>query len=322
MAKKTENKEQFEAADLTPEEQTEKRIGQIEMMLAELAPGYRLSVYRTRPSWARSWLETIELSEDEPIDLNYLVDQWGGEVLKLRILDERGKFVRGCDVPLMSYPPKVHGQILRKPNSAELQPPPQTNAIVRQEPPQQRQDSLSTVIDLLQRTRKDDLSVLKSLLPYAGEKQAPLSELIEMAQQLGKLKELFGGVETPPAAAVIPAQDSDSIFLQSIAEMVKTVFAKQAPPPPRIVAARQAPNPQATAQAIAARLATMTPDEAQKTFFAALAGMGPDRAQATVEKILAGFQAQSTIEGNEEDEDEDEDDIEDEDSNQSGEVGK
>lgn len=313
MAKKTENKEQFEAQELTPEEQTEKRLGQLELMMSELSPGYRLSVYRTRPSWARSWLETIELSEDEPIDLNYLVNEWGGEVLKLRILDERGKFVRGCDVPLMSYPPRVHGQTLRKPNTPELIQATQNTAIVPAAAAQtpQRQNDLSTVIDLLQRTRKDDLSVLKSLLPYAGEKQKPLTELIELAGQLGQLKELFGSAESSPIASALPAVDSDTIFLQSIAEMVKTVFAKQAPSPPRIVAPRTAtPQPAATQRQLALAIAGLEPEIAKGVFFHALAEMGPQRAQATVEKVLAGFNMQSTIEGDTEDEEEDDEEEE------------
>ncbi len=298
-------------SEITPEEQTEEKLDRVEQLLEGLVPGHRISIYRIRPAWCRSWLETIELADNEGVDMDYLARTWGGEILRLKILDQHGKYKGQAEVPLMSYPPKVYGKVLSRnmiDSDFVTEQRPQSQA---PQASQRAENTLATIIDVLSKTRKDDLSVLKTLLPSAAqETRRPLAELLELGETFNRLKEIFA-TDTPPPAATLPT-DSDAAFLGSIAEMVKTVFAPKSQPQPRIIApGRRSPNPESLASIIAA----MSPDTAANTFFTALRAMSPQNAEAVIKKVFQTIQNNDINDNDIEDEDEDENENE----NESGE---
>lgn len=93
-----------------------------------ISTGCTVGVYREQPKNLQSFLEEIELSDgNNPVDMEYLKNKWGGRVLKLIIRGEDGKFFRRILIPMRSYPPKVEGQVIPEwgpliPNPAESQP--------------------------------------------------------------------------------------------------------------------------------------------------------------------------------------------------------
>ena len=99
--------ENFDSVTLT--EDTEDKFDVCNRMLAGIKPGWSLSITRLGPEWCSGFLEKIELLDDENINLNEIVERWGGEALRLRIHDETGKFIGGSDVKVRSYPPCFKG---------------------------------------------------------------------------------------------------------------------------------------------------------------------------------------------------------------------
>ena len=74
-----------------------------ENMLASIKSGWSLGISRIRPGWCSGYLERVECTENEPIDMTYIIEQWGGHILRLRLCDERGKYRGGTDLNLQSY---------------------------------------------------------------------------------------------------------------------------------------------------------------------------------------------------------------------------
>jgi hypothetical protein len=120
----------------------DERWAKAEHMLAEIKPGWSLSIHRIRPGWCSGYLERIECTEDEPLDLDYIISTWGGEVLKLRLCDDNGRYTKGAQLNLRSYPPRFKGQRLSQNQDDEprgksrlepmqmVNPPPPQHAMV------------------------------------------------------------------------------------------------------------------------------------------------------------------------------------------------
>jgi hypothetical protein len=89
----------------------EEKLNRAAKLLRNLQQGWKVSVHRTAPSWARSHLETFDvMDESEPIDIDYLIKRWGGQCLVVAIHDEKGHWVSKAPIPAYSFPPKVYGQ--------------------------------------------------------------------------------------------------------------------------------------------------------------------------------------------------------------------
>lgn len=86
------------------------------LALKQLQPGYKIAIKRVKPGWCRGHLETIDVYDpsdpDSQIDIDYLIEQWGGHNLQLLIHSSTGKWVTGVNIPLYTYPPKRHGKLL------------------------------------------------------------------------------------------------------------------------------------------------------------------------------------------------------------------
>lgn len=76
-----------------------------------IRPQWTIAIERTRPSWCQGWCESIDHDPEEPIDLEYIRDQWGGQRFKLTLNDELGQYVTSFRVPI-DGPPKRFGEII------------------------------------------------------------------------------------------------------------------------------------------------------------------------------------------------------------------
>jgi hypothetical protein len=63
----------------------------IDSLMDQIQPGFRLTVYRVSPAWCDGYLEEYEIDPNTPIDLAYLASTWGGDVLRIKLRDQKGK---------------------------------------------------------------------------------------------------------------------------------------------------------------------------------------------------------------------------------------
>lgn len=100
-----------------PDERTEsekeydRQIERLDSFFAGVQPGVTLLIERLKPSWCSGLLEEITVT-DEVIDLQYFIDNWGGELLTVKVRGKGGKLKGSYKVPLHSYPPLRYGQRL------------------------------------------------------------------------------------------------------------------------------------------------------------------------------------------------------------------
>ncbi|MDD5547229.1 MAG: hypothetical protein PHO67_08770 [Candidatus Omnitrophica bacterium] len=92
-------------------------VSSFEEMFDSYGEGWTLSIYRESPKDLSGFLEEIELEPGEnPVNLQYLINQWGGKVLRLMLRDNKGVFRRRMLLQLKSFPPKVYGKLINDPN--------------------------------------------------------------------------------------------------------------------------------------------------------------------------------------------------------------
>ncbi len=91
--------------------QEDSYVSSFEEMFDSYGEGWTLSIYRESPKDLSGFLEEIELEPGEnPINLQYLINQWGGKVLRLMLRDNKGVFRRRMLCQLKSFPPRVNGK--------------------------------------------------------------------------------------------------------------------------------------------------------------------------------------------------------------------
>jgi len=79
---------------------------------------WTLSIERVRPTWCEGWCETISQDPEQPLDLEYIREQWGGQRFKLVIRDGGQHYVTSFRVSI-DAPPKRGGIIVKHPDEIE-----------------------------------------------------------------------------------------------------------------------------------------------------------------------------------------------------------
>ena len=100
------------------EESTEDAaLTRVQESLANLRGAGRVAIFRKKPTWCQGYLTTIELSQDEDVDLRQLKADWGGGELQFRpqVQTARGvKWAPGGVTVRLTGPPRESGVILRE----------------------------------------------------------------------------------------------------------------------------------------------------------------------------------------------------------------
>lgn len=196
----------------------DEKFRNIERILGDLQSGWTVSIARVRPSWCSGYLERIELLDDEPIDLDYLVNTWGGEVLRLRVCDETGTWRGGADVALRTYPPRRHGKPIKAPDYQDF--PEHSGAPAPPAAPPQLSpfDAYQKFAKSFQQSRREDIDLIRGMLPkQKTPENVGLENLSRLAETYEKLHGIFGNNSTP--AAAIPGDDD---FMGSINSLLAT----------------------------------------------------------------------------------------------------
>jgi hypothetical protein len=247
----TEKKEQI--GEEIPE--NDKRWEKVERMFDEIRPGYKMSVHRMRPPWCSGYLERLEITEDAPVDMDYLIDQWGGEVLRLRLSDETGTYRKGADVNLKNFPPKFEGREIKrgpdgtrvfvddwkKEQASQRQQQQQIVPVQAQQRPQITE--FAELLRIFQQSSQDNpliQMVLEGVLKQRTVQQNnPVGQFSEMMKQFREMQDLFGS----GLAGAEPQQSDENAMLGTISQIASALLNRQQAP----VQAQQqmiAPRPQ------------------------------------------------------------------------------
>jgi hypothetical protein len=312
----------------------EDKASKLEQDLALLQPGVQVLIERLQPGWCRGPLEKYTVGE-EGLDLTYLRDTWGGDVLSIKIIGARGRFQGSHTIELKSFPPRSFGRKLRQPNRYEPDDgddtnQPSTPAINPNQTSNQQADMMFRMVELLNQQRQSEVDTLRLLLEAqiksASERQSVntgggggggISEILKMARGYHQLRDLFQS-EAPPS------QDPDEAFPMMMLETFGKFFNQPTGPKAPITGTRQLPAtpkiiavPNATPQSVppatqkqvpdlSQTLSKLPPREAVRTILNALGSMPEDQREAALEEFWQEFsQMMPDAEGYEDDQDQD-----------------
>ncbi len=287
-----------------------------EKILSTVRSGWSLTIYRTKPSWCASFLERLELDGDEPVDMEYLIHEWGGQVLTVRLHDEQGKYRGNAVIKLMAYPVRHHGKRLRRSDLLDddfdqyktNQPPAPGQQTPFQHPNQQQnpQVEMMNLLGVMQKARKEDLNLLQMIYQSHGPGQPPaqapsrksaLREMVEMGNTYKQLQGVFGQPQGENSGE--QPQSEEMAILGTVGDIVKSMVNKpqqvnaQAAAAPRVVppagqqqnGAQQqrsaAPKQDSSDFAISSAMANMEPEQVTDILLTSLSKM-PDHKRAQV----------------------------------------
>lgn len=290
----------------------DEQIERLDGFFASLQPGVSLLIERLKPSWCSGLLEEIQVSEDG-MDLDYLIDTWGGHLLNLKIRGKRGRLVAGSyRVPLYSYPPLRYGELLTphnkgerfKPDESEAQPA-AGNVVVNS--PQPAWDkvlaALPTVLPFVfkffeaqESRRQADLAMMMNLMQ--ANQKSPLGDISKLGAAMTQLNDVF--------AKNAGAGGGEYDFMTQALDVMKMVFDKPlaqtttpAPAQSRLTGPQMTP-PQSTGSQVhpqtlrppnlASSIAQLPPEKATETFIHALGMMSSDKRETFVNSLIGEYQ--------------------------------
>lgn len=216
-------------------------------LLSSIQSGWKVTILRGEPGWCRGHLETIEYygdEDNEPIDVNYLIRQWGGRKLYLKVHNEGGKWVGGGSISLFSYPPKVRGQILNEMESYGMTPGPQGTFSQNVQPhypppPPQPGFDVAKLFEMASNQKGANLeSVMKMMETFRAQMPQPqpvdpmagMQQMMGMAQMFKQMREIFGDLGGDGGGGG-GGGDGDGIA-PIAAEVVKALVASRQQPAP------------------------------------------------------------------------------------------
>lgn len=267
----------------------------------------KLHISRLKPSWCSGHLEELDIDTEDPISIDYLIKQWGGEVLRLK-LRKSGRLYGSTIIDLKTWPPLRYGRPLRAPYDYPEQDP--KPAQIQQYAPSSSPQALGTpgfdivkLLQMMQATKKNDIGVILQLMQsMMGQQQQPqqpagFEQMMGMMTAMREMKNFMadfssdGGGGGGNSDDVMPMINNALSFLAS-----KSQNAQPAPPaaPPRpqsnpparrpVRLTADAPPPPSHEQLVNA-LAGVDPADAAEIVAGAFVKMSPDQRQAAMQNF-------------------------------------
>lgn len=294
-----------------------------------LKSGHTITVTRLKPTWCQGYLEKLYYVDGEPLDVDYLIRQWGGELLRLQVRNANGAYVSQCDVPLYSFAPRARGQLLQGPQTEQERGLPRheiAQAPVMQAPAQSPLDTASGLAALLNQLSQSQQQSLKGYIDFLNRNSQPqtsglggLEQIVQVAKVYQQLQSIFGnaGPSVPP-----PIGDGENAFLPYIADIVKTVLNKepgkkrapivgprQAPLMPQVVAP-QSPQVVSGIEELAKTISKLPPKDAAEVVAGAFGMMPEEQRNIAVPRFMEIITGEEIEEYQDDDEDDDDEDDE------------
>lgn len=298
-----------------PERMADDKIEMLEAELAALQPGVQVIIERLKPSWCKGQLEKLTVDEDG-LDIDYLIQNWGGQLLSIKIIGQ-GNRIRGShSVELYSFEPRRYGKLLRPPNAPNDDEPSTVagNPVVVQSPPaQDNSEFMIRMMDMLNAQRQSEVETLRLMLQQQQSAPAPspayggVTDFLKMATAFNKVKEIFQSDQQPMSSnpdEMFPMQIMDLVgkFIQTPdAQRAPLVPPQQKPAPapsPPIPATLPRSNPtpapftsiRQDGGDLVTQISQMEPELAADVLLTALGKMPPEKQEAAFEIMRSRFE--------------------------------
>lgn len=321
------------------EREYDRQIERLDSFFSAIQPGVTLLVERLKPTWCSGLLEEITVS-DELIDLSYFIDNWGGELLLIKVRGKRGQLQGSYKVPLHSYPPLRYGARIYPYDKSERfkdvpdKAPPSQPVVVNQPKSFDVEKLFASIPAILpfimkwlennETRRQHDMAMLLQM----ANKQSGIGDISQLSTAMVQLNDLYKKTVWKGDSGASGGGDVD--FLPQALDVLKMVMSPQqqnqqspkghlSPPktngPPNVHNVTQLPTTarQQLPTDLAANIATLGSSEAAETIIDALSRMDPSKRNSAIEKFLIEYNATMNS-----DEDEDGEDYEQEDDDQRG----
>lgn len=323
----TDKTEQTTLGNGPTEERTEaeriydEQIERMEEFLAGLSPGVSVLIERIEPSWCRGPLEN-HILDGEGLTLEYLIDNWGGKVLRCKIRERNGRFTGHYAIPLYSYPPLLWGEPIERESFGnkfrrrdEVADDQQRQVIVQQPPNQMAaviQAAFPAVLKYIenqQAQRAQDFQIMLQMIQR--QNGSGLNDISKVAATMTSLKDMFGNA----APANGPIEDGD--FMAQAMDVLKMAMGPGTTTAPAATPSSQPSPPALTAPSpppkkkrgrppkkrpadpdidnvtplrnVAQTLAEMDPDTAVRTVKDSLGAMSPEKRDQAISAFLKDF---------------------------------
>lgn len=293
------------------DQEREQQIDRLDSFFSGLQPGVSLLIERLRPSWCSGLLEEISVPEDG-IDLDYLIETWGGHLLSVKMRGKGGRLVGGSyKVPLFTYPPLRYGKQIRQYDKGERFEDERPQASMPAMPPinvnpSQSMEKIVAAIPMIipivtklmdgaESRRQNDMAMMIQLMK--GNQGSALGDITKIGAMMTQLNEMFkqnaGGGD---------AGGGEVDFISNAMDIVKMVLDNKPAPAPQPPQLRQpanisapspvrpsSPPPRQTIapEPAAASVTQLNPQKEPLNIADAISQMNPDEAATTVLDALS-----------------------------------
>lgn len=300
-----------------PEREADRKIEALELELANLQPGVQVILERLRPSWCKGHLEKITVS-DEGLDLDYIIRNWGGHLISVKIVQQGGRIRGSHSLELYTFEPRRFGKLLKEPNRPGEDDEAGYQLSTPATAPSNDMNMIRDVLGLMNAARQSEVDTLRAIVTAQLQSQAqapapapstsapnPLAELVKAANYYKQLDGLFGSKDTPQLTG-------EEQFPAQIMEMAKMFFDKggeqqgrarlvdpqqrTVSPPPQISPRTSAPapvipikEPSGQKPDISEMISGLSANEAAETLISALGKMDPNKQDDTIEAFMDKF---------------------------------
>lgn len=257
----------------------DEQIVRLDNFFSSLQPGVSLLIERVKPSWCSGLLEEIQITEDG-IDLDYLIETWGGQLLSVKMRGKGGRLVGGSyKVPLYSYPPLRFGQKIRPYDKGERflngdetapAPAPAPPVVVNQPPGLEKILSalpaiMPLVMNIMERSEarnQQNMNMMMAMMK--AQNGGGLADITKIGAVMTQLNELFrqnqSGGDAGPSEMDFMGQAMDVIKMFMSKPTPAASHQMMQPPPQARLTGKNAPPTVSTPKKAPAPVPAPAPD--------------------------------------------------------------
>lgn len=275
------------------EREYDRQIDRLDTFFASLQPGVTLLVERLKPTWCSGLLEEMTVSE-EAINLGYFIENWGGQLLLVKVRGPRGRLSGSYKIPLHTYPPlrfgeKIYRRQLENPDKIKDDPQAsQLPVIVNPPSPNGSSKAIEKIIAAIPTILP---FVLKWIEASESRRQADMALILNQqhianASPYNSLTEAFGlFTQLQSRFQNTDKSDNDEI-IGLLGKMADAFGSNKTPPDTRISppSVRSSQN-----QPIHEILSKMPPTQALATFQSAVSAMPPEGQAQTLSELIGSL---------------------------------
>lgn len=299
----------------------ERQLDELDSFFSGMDPGVVLMVYRLQPTWCKGALEEIHVGNaTNEINLRYFIENWGGQLLQIKVRGHRGRWTKGYLIPLYSYPPLVNKRRITK---DDLENPAPSPLQEKPEVPQQQNPvivnsnqgiekllgALPAIVPMVSEymrnqelRRQSDMTMMAQLFQAQNQNRGGgIRDITQIGAVMKQLHEMF------PQSGGSGDMGGDMDFMSRALDVVKAVVDKPKQPtgvPHHSLTGPQAPKlagpptpnptnkvtPIKPSADIATSLSSMNPQAAAETIIEAIGRMPPGAREEAMGHFLSEFQ--------------------------------